>query len=90
MPSAVASGPPLHPPLLNTALGRSAVSHPYVPLLAKSPPPELTKSAIFSALVVKIASVVDERLQLSGIQIIVGVAELIVVEKKELIEASVV
>jgi hypothetical protein len=54
-------------------------------MFAKRPPPEFTKSAIFSAFVVKIASVVDERFQLSGIQITAGGLDTMVVEKNVLI-----
>ena len=89
-PSVVASGPPLHPPLLYIAPGKSAVSQPYDPMFANRPPPPLTKSAIFSALAVNMASVLDERLQLSGIHNTAGGLEVIVVLKKLLICESVI
>jgi hypothetical protein len=50
-------------------------------MFANKPPPELTKSAIFSAFVVNVASITEERDQLSGIQINAGCAEVIVEAK---------
>jgi hypothetical protein len=49
--------------------------------LAKRPPPELTKSAIFSALEVNIELIVPDRDQSSGIHSILGAEEDIPVEK---------
>ena len=57
------------------------MSQPYELWLAKIPPPEFTKSAIFSAFVVNIEPIVPLLLQSSGIHNILGGVDVIPAEK---------